>query len=186
MQFRFILSALLLAPMAQGQELRASTPPTVSLAEQLKILKQQLAEQQRVVDALARKVAAHEAGTQPNDVTGGRRPSGQTGADISATGGEFQSAAALHQEQLAQQRGTGAGQGAAQPIAPSPGATPQASSTPQPAAAGQASRAAGVQNGPAVGRPPRRDTRPPEVAPLFEQPGVLTPRGKLVLEPALQ
>ncbi len=38
----------------------------------------------------------------------------------------------------------------------------------------------------AVGRPPRRDSRPPAVAPLFEQPGVLTPRGKLVIEPALQ
>ncbi len=28
--------------------------------------------------------------------------------------------------------------------------------------------------------------QPPAVAPLFEQPGVLTPRGKLVLEPSLQ
>ena len=28
--------------------------------------------------------------------------------------------------------------------------------------------------------------RPPAVAPLFEQPGVLTPKGKLVLEPSLQ
>lgn len=30
------------------------------------------------------------------------------------------------------------------------------------------------------------DGRPPAVAPLFEQPGVLTPRGKLVVEPSLQ
>jgi len=30
------------------------------------------------------------------------------------------------------------------------------------------------------------DQRPPEVAPLFEAPGVLTPRGKYILEPALQ
>jgi len=30
------------------------------------------------------------------------------------------------------------------------------------------------------------DGRPPQVAPIFEQPGVLTPRGKLVLEPGLQ
>src|SRR5476649_910633 len=28
--------------------------------------------------------------------------------------------------------------------------------------------------------------QPPAVAPLFEQPGVLTPRGKLVLEPSMQ
>ena len=32
----------------------------------------------------------------------------------------------------------------------------------------------------------RSDGRPPKVAPLFEQPGVLTPQGSYVLEPALQ
>jgi hypothetical protein len=37
-----------------------------------------------------------------------------------------------------------------------------------------------------VGTAPAEDGRPPAVAPLFEQPGVLTPRGKLVLEPSLQ
>ncbi|TFW17755.1 acetate kinase, partial [Massilia arenosa] len=37
-----------------------------------------------------------------------------------------------------------------------------------------------------VGTAPPRDGRPPEVAPLFEQPGVLTPRGRTVLEPSLQ
>lgn len=37
-----------------------------------------------------------------------------------------------------------------------------------------------------VGQAPERDTRPPEIAPIFEQPGVLTPRGKWVLEPSLQ
>ncbi|WP_229259300.1 acetate kinase [Duganella aceris] len=43
-----------------------------------------------------------------------------------------------------------------------------------------------AQQGEAVGAPPPQDGRPPAVAPLFEQPGVLTPRGKLVLEPSLQ
>lgn len=37
-----------------------------------------------------------------------------------------------------------------------------------------------------VGQAPARDSRPPEVAPIFEQPGVLTPKGKYVLEPSLQ
>jgi len=37
-----------------------------------------------------------------------------------------------------------------------------------------------------VGSAPPQDGRPPAVAPLFEQPGVLTPRGKVVLEPSLQ
>ena len=37
-----------------------------------------------------------------------------------------------------------------------------------------------------VGQAPESDSRPPEVAQIFEQPGVLTPPGKLVLEPSLQ
>ena len=69
--------------------------------------------------------------------------------------------------QLEAQRGTGNGDGQASQAAPSPVA-------PRQAGAG------------AVGRPPKRDTRSPSVAPLFEQPGVLTPRGKLVLEPSVQ
>ncbi|MEO5863203.1 MAG: acetate kinase [Burkholderiales bacterium] len=34
--------------------------------------------------------------------------------------------------------------------------------------------------------PPRQTTRPPEVAPISQQPGVLTAKGKWVLEPSLQ
>ncbi len=37
-----------------------------------------------------------------------------------------------------------------------------------------------------VGQAPVSDGRPPEVAPLFEQPQVLTPKGHYVLEPSLQ
>ncbi len=37
-----------------------------------------------------------------------------------------------------------------------------------------------------VGQAPEQSTRPPEVAPIFEQPGVLTPPGKWVVEPSLQ
>lgn len=37
-----------------------------------------------------------------------------------------------------------------------------------------------------VGIAPASDNRPPAVAPIFEQPGVLTPRGKFVLEPSYQ
>lgn len=38
----------------------------------------------------------------------------------------------------------------------------------------------------AVGKRDENKQRPPEVAQVFEQPGVLTPRGKFVLEPSLQ
>jgi hypothetical protein len=37
-----------------------------------------------------------------------------------------------------------------------------------------------------VGQAPEPSERPPEVAPLGQQPGVLTPKGALVLEPSLQ
>ena len=37
-----------------------------------------------------------------------------------------------------------------------------------------------------VGVAPSQPVRPPEVAPLFEQPGVLTPKGSYVLEPSMQ
>uniref|UniRef100_A0A831UF50 Transporter n=1 Tax=Geobacter metallireducens TaxID=28232 RepID=A0A831UF50_GEOME len=39
-----------------------------------------------------------------------------------------------------------------------------------------------------VGIPPEqpKEQRPPEVAPIFDQPGVLTPRGTLVVEPSFQ
>ena len=37
-----------------------------------------------------------------------------------------------------------------------------------------------------VGLAPSPPVRPPEVAPLFEQPGVLTPKGAYVLEPSMQ
>ena len=39
---------------------------------------------------------------------------------------------------------------------------------------------------PPVGRAPATEGRPPEMAPLFEQPGVLTPEGRYVLEPSVQ
>ncbi|HEX2083057.1 MAG TPA: acetate kinase [Xanthomonadaceae bacterium] len=37
-----------------------------------------------------------------------------------------------------------------------------------------------------VGTPPASQERPPEIAQIFDQPGVLTPRGRFVLEPSLQ
>jgi uncharacterized coiled-coil protein SlyX len=37
-----------------------------------------------------------------------------------------------------------------------------------------------------VGQAPAQDIQPPAVAPLFDQPGILTPKNKFVLEPSLQ
>lgn len=70
----------------------------------------------------------------------------------------------LAPDELAGQRGAGNAPVAAPPLAAAAAAAPAA----------------------AVGKPPATNGRPPEVAPLFEQPGVLTPNGKFVFEPALQ
>jgi len=82
--------------------------------------------------------------------------------------------------QLDAMRGTGgAPQQPAAPAAPvgGPASAPTAPTNTAPAAAGATA---------AVGRAPSENSRPREVAPIFEQPGVLTPRGKYVFEPAFQ
>jgi hypothetical protein len=129
------LTALLLAPMSYA---RAQEPAAGDLPAQLKIMKQQLAAQRKVVEALAREVAAQRT---------------RLAAPVASA------------DELDAQRGTGNGQ------AQNP---PASQDAPAPAPAS------------AVGRAPKRDSRPPAVAPLFEQPGVLTPRGKFVMEPSAQ
>jgi hypothetical protein len=63
----------------------------------------------------------------------------------------------------------------------------QASALPMPAEDSLASGGGGTDaDTPPVGQAPQHDSRPPEVAPIFDQPGVLTPRGKLVVEPSYQ
>ena len=57
---------------------------------------------------------------------------------------------------------------------------------PAPQAASQTAQAGGGQPAQQVGQAPREEGRPAQVAQIFEQPGVLTPRGKSVLEPSLQ
>jgi len=55
-------------------------------------------------------------------------------------------------------------------------------------AAGAGATAPAQQPPATVGQAPQQpvDTRPPEIAPIFDQPGVLTPKGKFVLEPSLE
>lgn len=70
-------------------------------------------------------------------------------------------------------------------LATAPARPAQAASGAQPAT--RVSQVDMPPTGRPVGQAPvREDTRPPEIAPLFEQPGVLSPRGRLTLEPSLQ
>lgn len=50
----------------------------------------------------------------------------------------------------------------------------------------QAAQSQAVTPSTPVGQAPPQNSRPPEVAPIFQQPGVLTPKGKFVIEPAYQ
>jgi hypothetical protein len=155
----------------------AQTAP--DLAAQLKIMRQQLEEQRNRVDDLERQLRA--SGVKP--------PVG-----------------AASQSQLERLRGTG-------PVvsndwADAPAANAGASGNPVTAAipldvlrgtggadapqaglpapvTGSATPPAGPQG--AVGRAPEQaQQRQPEVAPIFETPGVLTPHGKVVFEPSVQ
>jgi hypothetical protein len=79
---------------------------------------------------------------------------------------------ALGLDYLAHTRGMGAGATAT---------TPSAAAPPAPA---QTAQAAEGPRQVQVGTAPNAETR--TIAPLFEQPGILTPRGKMVFEPSLQ
>lgn len=89
---------------------------------------------------------------------------------------------ALDEERLAMARGRGtAGAPSVQQGNGQPPALPATGST-----VAQASPANRQSTPQPVGRAPEQSLRPPEVAQIFDQPGVLTPKGSFVLEPALQ
>lgn len=138
--------------------LAAQAAQIALLAEELKA-QRALIEEQRA--ALARVAVTPESQLARGQLAPDRRLPGKLAADELAA--DELAAGELAADELDRLRATGA------QVA---GATPQAAPVPRP-----------VQP---VGRtPPRRD-RPPEVPQLFEQPGVLTQRGKYVIEPALQ
>ena len=218
------LSALLLTPLALARPQVQPQPvtPHKDLAAQIRLLKKQLAEQGRAIEALqAAAASAASAATAATTATTATEATTSTAAPAwpwQPTG----TASSTTELQTVRGAGTSSSLGAAMAPAtpvedPQAGGTAAAATaaaapdTPPPLAgtgtaagatagptagagaeaAGGAGAAAGsaprrqAGNG-AVGQPPPRDSRPPAVAPLFEQPGVLTPRGKYVLEPSLQ
>ena len=142
------------------------------LLEQLKIMRQQLEEQRARVDELERQLRA--SGVAPPANTTAAAPS-----------------------QLERMRGTG-NLPVPQPDAPAqvragPLDAPPRLAVPfaDPVYPGRLAPLRGTGGGgqaqagnDAVGRPPA--PKAPEVAPIFETPGVLTPRGKVVFEPSVQ
>ena len=100
----------------------------------------------------------------------------------------------LRPQDLAAQRGTGMQATAAVAASPDVASETPASNTEDPkkqpagaAVVAQAKSDTGTQAPPQpTGQAPESSNRPPEIAQITEYPGVLTPQGKLVLEPALQ
>ena len=86
---------------------------------------------------------------------------------------------ALAEDQLQATRGRGA--------APDAWAPPPAGALPQQQPVAQELSPAATEAPPEpVGQAPESQSRPPQIAQIFDQPGVLTPRGTFVFEPTLQ
>jgi hypothetical protein len=159
------------------------------LLEQLKIMRQQLEEQKARVDELERQLRASgvAASSQLDNMrgTGNPQPSptatAQLPSPITAPVGApapapYQAApypAAAARGSLDLLRGAGPAAVAANGQQMDNGSAPPPSQQP-------------INGGNAVGRPPSEASRAPQVAPIFESPGVLTPRGTLVFEPSVQ
>jgi hypothetical protein len=160
------LCAGALAVSAAFCVLPAQAQSVAELVEQVKAMRQQLDAQRTRIDELERDVRTART-TAP-------QPATAAPADPMFAGGVVSNAT------LDGARGTGAGGAPGGPGAPQQPAAPAAP------VGGPASAPAAGTNTAAVGRAPSDNNRPREVAPIFEQPGVLTPRGKYVFEPAIQ
>ncbi|MGY2490695.1 acetate kinase [Cupriavidus sp. CP313] len=170
---------LVLGGLAQAQ-----TPPDAEpSAARLEALQNQLAGQASELDAMKRALAEQQAVIRElRSVIGAdvlARKRGGAGPGVTPSDSATNAAAAA------------AGASAAQGV-PNPAVVSQAVQGDQPTqtvAQPQQGESASPQTLAAdepVGKPPERETRPPEIAPITEQPGVLTGEGKLVVEPGFQ
>jgi hypothetical protein len=132
------------------------------LVEQVKAMRQQLDAQRARIDELERDVrtARSPATTPASAPPSVPQPAPSVVAEPMLAG------RAVSNDALANARGAGA---------PGSGAPQQ-----------PAGQAVPANTAAAVGRAPSSDSRTREVAPIFEQPGVLTQRGTYVFEPAIQ
>lgn len=175
---------LLVGGLAQAQTLPDTGP---SPAPGIEALQHQLTEQQGQLEAMKRALAEQDAVIKElrsvigDDVLsrkrGGAGP-GVTGADNATSAAT--AAAAASAAQSAPNAVNNPQQVTGQQQA---GAPPQ-QGQPQQGESADSQTMAGVEE--PVGQPPERNTRPPEIAPITDQPGVLTGEGKLVVEPGLQ
>ncbi len=172
---------LLLGGLAQAQTPSDAGPPAAGLES----LQRELAEQASQLDAMKRALAEQEAVIRElrtvigNEVLAIKRGGQRSGPGVSPSDNATNAA-------------TSAAAASATQLAPNAVNNPQQIilQPPQDMAQGpQAGESADRQTvalEEPVGRPPEEDRRPPEIAPIIDQPGVLTAQGKLVIEPGFQ
>jgi uncharacterized coiled-coil protein SlyX len=133
---------------------------------QIESLRRSLAEQQRSIDALG-----SQSGEMQARQLDALRARGESFGQPSPLAPAFVAAGAAAPAAAA----VDAMAGSSAPAAGAPGA-----------AYAQAQGVPAGEGPMQVGQPPETQSRPPEIAQIFDQPGVLTPRGKFILEPSLQ
>lgn len=199
------LAAMLLSPLAQAQGTPGAEPDK---AAELATLKAELAAQRELVDRLMRELQAQRAkidrieerrdDARPvlaetlelpprvDDLllseqrgTGGQNGGAPAGQNTQQTPAQKNQQAPAQNTAARTAQNSNAPNNGRPPSTPAPVVPGPAPSQPAARAPAQANNASRIQNN-------QKDQRPPEVAPLFEAPGVLTPRGKYILEPALQ
>jgi len=203
------LSLCVLNALAQGAPPSppgGDGPAPAQFAAELERLKGELAAQRELLQLLRAELAAQRQGGGAAGANGVEASSAATHDGLAAPAGSDEAVTAVPPD-WAQRSSRGGGQGAGWPMAgrvpaarlaqsrgtgpavaaraPVPGPVGPAGAAPADGAP-RAPAAPSAQDGATVGQAPRRDDRPPEVAPLFEAPGVLTPKGRYVLEPSFQ
>ncbi|KVO42751.1 acetate kinase [Burkholderia ubonensis] len=165
MPFRHIRAITYASVLLFQAEAHAQSLDAQSTQENISALRQEVDHHLKELDALKRKLADEEANlARLSRALDNRELAAKRGAGPGDTGGTAPTDA-----------GAASTGGAMTAGAPSPEPSPgnvQSAATPAPSQP--------------VGQAPVPDTAPPPVAPIFDQPGVLTPKHKFVVEPSFQ
>ncbi|RQR26818.1 acetate kinase [Burkholderia sp. Bp9143] len=165
MPFRYVRAITYASLLLFQAEVLAQSLDAQSTQENISALRQEVDHHLKELDALKRRLAEEETNlTRLSRALDTRELANKRGAGTGDTGG------------TAQQADTG---GAADATGAAGGTVGNAQS------ATSATAAAPPPSQP-VGQAPVPETTPPPVAPIFDQPGVLTPKHKLVIEPSFQ
>jgi hypothetical protein len=165
-------------------EVHAQSLDNQTTQENIATLRQELNTRIKELETLKRKLAEEEAQFQQLS-----RALDARMLDATRGAGQPGSGAAIAQDAAAGNAGKAGGNASADNSANAPAIAAAATGGATAAAAAvtaQNDNGSDAQPTRPVGQAPVPDTAPPPVAPIFDQPGMLTPRHKFVLEPSFQ